>query len=87
VGPEVVSGRATVVTYTVNHHPWFGAAFPAPYALAIVGLAEDPEVRLTTQIVDCPVEDVRIGMAVQVVFEHWEDVWIPVFRPAEGSAA
>lgn len=87
VAPEAVSGQATVATYTINHHPWFGDAFPVPYALAIVELAEDPEVRLTTQIVDCPVEDVRIGMAVEVDFEHHEDVWVPVFRPAEGSAA
>jgi uncharacterized OB-fold protein len=87
VAPEAVSGQATVATYTVNHHPWFGDTFRVPYALAIVELAEDPEVRLTTQIVDCPVEDVRIGMAVEVDFEHHEDVWVPVFRPAEGSAA
>jgi uncharacterized protein len=35
--------------------------------------------------VDCPVEDVRIGLPVQVEFEQHEDVWIPVFRPAAGS--
>jgi len=87
VGPEAVSGRATVAAFTINHHPWFGDAFPVPYALAIVELAEDPEVRLTTQIVDCPVEDVRIGMAVEVDFERHEDVWVPVFRPVQGSAA
>lgn len=87
VAPEAVSGQATVATYTINHHPWFGDAFPVPYALAIVELAEDPEVRLTTQIVDCPIEDVRIGLAVEVDFEQHEDVWVPVFRPAEGSAA
>jgi uncharacterized protein len=87
VAPEAVSGQATVAAYTINHHPWFGDAFAVPYALAIVELAEDPEVRLTTQIVDCPVEDVRIGMAVEVDFEHHEDVWVPVFRPVEGSAA
>jgi uncharacterized OB-fold protein len=55
--------------------------------VAIVELDEDPGVRLTTQIVDCPVEDARIGMAVEVVFEHHEEVWIPVFRPAEGGVA
>ncbi|GAB2983053.1 OB-fold domain-containing protein [Amycolatopsis acidiphila] len=87
VAPEAVSGRATVVSYTVNHHPWFGDAFPPPYVVAIVELAEDPEIRLTTQIVDCPVEDVTIGMAVEVAFEHHEDVWIPVFRPVQGSVA
>jgi hypothetical protein len=87
VAPQAVSGQATVATYTINHHPWFGDAYPVPYALAIVELAEDPEVRLTTQIVDCPIEAVRIGLAVTVDFEHHEDVWVPVFRPAEGSTA
>jgi hypothetical protein len=87
VVPEAVSGRATVASYTVNHHPWFGEAFPPPYLVAIVELAEDPEVRLTTQLVDCPIEDARIGMPVEVVFEHHEDVWIPVFRPVQGSSA
>jgi hypothetical protein len=87
VGPEAVSGRATVAAYTVNHHPWFGDAFPVPYVLAIVELEEDPEVRLTTQIVDCPVEDVQIGLPVQVEFEHHEDVWVPVFKPAAAASA
>ena len=86
VAPEAVSGRATVATYTVNQHPWFGEAFPVPYVVAIVEIAEDAEARLTTQIVDCPVEDVRIGMPVEVDFEQREDVWIPVFRPVSESS-
>jgi len=85
VGPEAVSGRATVATYTVNHHPWFGEAFPVPYVIAIVELAEDLQARLTTQIVDCPVKDVRIGLPVEVEFERRDDVWVPVFRPVAGS--
>jgi uncharacterized protein len=27
-------------------------------------------------------EDVAIGMPVRVVFEQWEDVWLPLFEPA-----
>jgi uncharacterized protein len=88
VGPEAVSGRATLASYTVNHHPWFGAAFPVPYVIGLVELAEEPDTRLTTQIVDCDPADVRFGMAVEVEFERHEDVWVPVFRPAkQGSAA
>ena len=89
VAPEAASGRATVTTFTVNVHPWFGEAFPPPYVVAIVELEEQADVRLTTQIVDCPVEDVQIGMAVEVDFDHHEDVWVPVFRPAgvSGTAA
>jgi uncharacterized OB-fold protein len=82
-----VSGRATVATYTVNQHPWFGEAFPTPYVIAIVELAEDPETRLTTQIVGCRAEDVRFGLPVEVEFQQYEDVWVPVFRPVAGSVS
>ena len=39
-----------------------------------------------TNIVNCPVERVEIGMPVQVVFEQHDDVWFPLFEPREGSA-
>jgi len=34
-------------------------------------------------------EDVHVGMPVRVVFEHNDDVWIPLFTPegAEGAEA
>ncbi len=37
-----VSGRGTVFTYTVNHHP-FNPAVPTPYVIAIVELVEQLE--------------------------------------------
>jgi len=80
VGPQPVSGRATVTAFTVNHHPWL-EGFPPPYVVAMVELDEEPDVRLTTNIVDCPPADVHIGMPVEVVFEEHQDVWIPLFRP------
>lgn len=80
VGPEAASGRATVAAFTVNKHQWF-EGFPPPYVVAIVELAEEPDVRLTTQIVGCSVDDVSIGMPVEVRFEPWDDVWVPVFEP------
>ena len=36
-----------------------------------------------TNIVGCPAEAVRIGMRVQVVFEHRDDVYLPLFEPVE----
>jgi uncharacterized OB-fold protein len=81
VSPEAVSGRATVLTYTLNHQQWVPAP-DHPYCIAIVELEEQPGLRLMTNVVNCPAEDVRIGMAVKVLFEAHEDVFIPVFEPA-----
>lgn len=97
VGPEPVSGRATVAAFTINRQPWI-PTFPPPYVVAMVELADEPDVRLTTNIVGIPVEDVRVGLEVEVFFEEWApdpasaqgQVWIPLFRPvgsgAEGGA-
>jgi uncharacterized protein len=76
--PRPVSGRGVVATFTVNHQPWVGEA--DPYVIAIVELAEQPGLRLTTNVVGCPVDDVRIGMDVQVAFEHQPPVWFPLFE-------
>jgi acetyl-CoA acetyltransferase/uncharacterized OB-fold protein len=78
--PTVVSGRATVVGTTINRHQWL-PAFEPPYSIAIVALAEDPMVRLTTNVVGCDPEAVHIGQDVQVTFEAQDDVWFPLFEP------
>ena len=78
--PTEVSGLATVVGYTVNSHPWL-PGFDPPYVVAVVALAEDPSVRLTTNIVGCDPDEVRIGHEVAVRFEQHEDVWLPLFEP------
>ncbi|MGE0308630.1 MAG: OB-fold domain-containing protein, partial [Acidimicrobiia bacterium] len=83
-----VSGTATVVGFTINHHRWH-PAFDPPYALAIVALDEDDGVRLTTQIVATDLDAIRVGMRVTVQFESVDDVWLPVFTaiPGEPDAA
>jgi uncharacterized OB-fold protein len=73
VSLDPVSGRATVVAVTVNYQPWL-PGFPPPYAIAIVALAEDDRARLTTNIVGCTPQDVRIGQRVRVLFEQYEEV-------------
>jgi len=85
ISPEAVSGRATVLTYTLNHQQWVPAP-DHPYCIAIVELEEQPGLRLMTNVVNCPAEDVRIGMAVKVLFEEYGDVFIPVFEPAGGAS-
>lgn len=84
--PVAVSGRATVHAYTVNHQPWY-PGFDPPYVVAIVELAEQAGLRLTTNIVGCPPDEVRIGQAVQVTFVDYDDVWLPLFEPAAAAPA
>ncbi len=78
--PVEVSGRATVVGYTVNHQRWL-PSFEPPYVIAVVALAEDAAIRLTTNVVGCDPDAVRIGQEVTVRFEHHDDVWLPLFEP------
>lgn len=76
-----VSGRGVVVGFTVNEQQWL-ADFPPPYVVAIVALDEDPAVRLTTNIINCDVQDVCIGLNVRVVFSKQDSkVWLPLFEP------
>src|SRR5580700_8338240 len=77
--PAPVSGRGTIVGFTVNRHRWL-PDFDPPYVIAAVALAEDPRVRLTTNIVGCDPDEVRIGQEVTVRFEHQDDVWVPLFE-------
>jgi uncharacterized protein len=60
-----VSGRGTVFTYTVNHHP-YNPEIPTPYVIAIVELAEQSGLRLAANIVDCDPDSVKCGMPVDV---------------------
>jgi uncharacterized OB-fold protein len=87
VAPEAVSGRATVVSYTINHQMWMPGP-ELPYVVAIVEIEEQPSVRLTTNLVGIAPDDARVGLPVQVVFEHRSDdqgdVWIPDFQPRRG---
>lgn len=80
VAPEAVSGRARVLTFTVNHQP-FVPGLPPPYVIAIVELPEQAGLRLTTNLVGIAPEDVRIDLEVRVVFEQHGDVYLPLFEP------
>lgn len=81
--PTEVSGRATVIGFTVNHQQWL-PGFAPPYVIANVALEDAPEVHLTTNLVDVdPLapDAAFIGQVVAVRFEQVEDVWVPLFAP------
>jgi uncharacterized OB-fold protein len=79
VAPEVVSGDATLWSYTVNHQQW-APGCEEPYVIGLVEIAEQPGLRLTTNIVTA-VDAVSIGMPLHVVFEDHDPVYIPLFEP------
>ena len=87
VKPEALSGLATVVTYTVNHQRWM-PGLEVPYVIAIVELVEQRNLRLTTNVVGCPPEAVRIGMPVAVSFRKMTDeISLPIFAPDDTPRA
>ena len=78
---ERVSGRGRVFSYTIAHH----AVHPAlvervPYNIALVELPDAGGVRLVSNLVDVPGEEVAIGLEVEVVFEEQGEVTLPRFR-------
>jgi uncharacterized OB-fold protein len=82
VGAEPVSGRGVVYSYTINEQPWL-PALPPPYVVALVELDEQDGLRVVSNIVDCDIGAVRIGLAVTVAFVAQSDVHLPVFRPVD----
>jgi len=79
VAPEAVSGRGELYSYTVNHQSWDGSA--EPYAIILVTFPEQEGLRLTSNLVGCDPDDIKIGMPLQVVFEQHGIVWFPLFEP------
>jgi uncharacterized protein len=84
VSVAAVSGRGTVLSFTINHQAWL-PELDEPYNVAVVELVEQPGLRLMTNIVECANEDVQIGMPVTVRFERAGDVFVPVFAPDEAG--
>jgi uncharacterized OB-fold protein len=82
VAPAVVSGLGTVQACTVNVQQW--VADQPPYSVAIIELAEQPGLRLTSNVVNCSPGEVRIGQTVAVRFVHRNDIYYPVFVPTDG---
>jgi len=79
VAPAPVSGRAVIDTFTVNHQPW-AKDLAVPFVIARVRLEDAPGVYLTTNIVNCPVEDVNFEDRVRVTFEEQDGIFYPLFE-------
>lgn len=78
MAPRAVSGRGCVLSFTVNHEKWL-PGLEEPFVFAVVELEEQAELYLFTNVLG-DIDAVKSGMAVEVVFEQHEDVWLPMFR-------
>ncbi|MCO5090945.1 Zn-ribbon domain-containing OB-fold protein [Bosea sp. (in: a-proteobacteria)] len=77
------SGHGKVYSFTIVYRPML-PTMAVPYVFAIVEL--DEGYRMVTNIVGCEPDQVRIGMPVEVMFEHLTDddgatIALPKFRP------
>ncbi len=74
------SGRGEVFSWIVVRHPVPAAAYKTevPYIVALITLEEGP--RMVSNIVDCPSDEVRANMPVQVDFTERDGFVLPVFR-------
>ena len=86
VGNARVSGKGVVYTVTIVHVPT-APGFEPPYNVALVELDEQPGLRIMTNIIDCPDDEVVIGLRVEVVFQDivlddgTVEASLPRFRP------
>lgn len=73
------TGRGTVYSFTINHHPQV-PAFDYPLAVGLIELEEGT--RLVANIIGIEPDDIEIGLAVQVEFTEFDDeLTLPQFRP------
>ena len=83
-------GMGEIITYTIIYVGPENFEEQIPYPIAIVKLDEGP--KITAQIVDCNIHDIKIGMRVQATFRKiHEDGYIGAihygykFKPFRGE--
>jgi uncharacterized OB-fold protein len=75
-----VSGKGTIYSFVTYHRAWHPAyQDKIPYNVSLVDLEEGP--RLVSNVVEIPPEAVKVGMAVEVIYEDHDTYTLPKFRP------
>ena len=73
-------GRGTVYTFTITRQP-VSRAFEGRLPWAVVDVELDEGVHLISNLVGCDLEEIEIGMQVDVVFEEVNsEITLPKFR-------
>ena len=74
------SGSGVVYTFTVEYNPQNPNLTP-PYTIALIDL--DEGVRMMSNLVGCPPQQIRVGMRVRISWERLSDGrHLPQFEPA-----
>lgn len=79
------SGKGRLYSYVINHRPRPDMG-KEPHSIAVVELDEGP--RMMTNIVGCPQtpEALVLDMPVEVTFQSFGEIALPLFAPAAGGA-
>ncbi len=81
---RTVSGKGTIYAFIIDHR-LMTPGFNEPYAVVQVNPVEANRdtVRITTNLRECELTDIQVGMPVEVVFEDVNDtITLPQFKPA-----
>ncbi|MBM4405389.1 MAG: hypothetical protein FJ039_04285 [Chloroflexi bacterium] len=81
-------GLGTIFTFTLPYH----AVLPevaeyVPYNVIVVEFPDAPGVRLISNLIETPLEEIKIGMPVQVVWETANETVLPRFVRAKTAPA
>ncbi len=80
---QEVTGRGELYSYTTVHRA-ISPGQDLPFVIAVVELEGAEGVRLITNLVDSPLDELEIGLPVEVVWEDMsDDLAIPRFRVVE----
>lgn len=77
-----LSGRGIVYSWTIVITPMLpGMENSVPYVPAVIELPDAAGVRLVSNIVGAPIQEISIGQEVRVVWETWPDgTVVPMFQ-------
>lgn len=79
-----VSGRGTI-HLAIHLHQGPGVDPANPYPVVVVELEEQAGLRVTSTIVDCPKDEVQVGLAVELAWIDRDGRPVAVFRPASDA--
>ena len=74
------AGTASILTFSVVHRSRRASIVgKAPFVVAVVRL--DEGLNVVSNVTGCDVDDVHVGMDVEVAFRTWDHRPVPVFVP------